>query len=227
MQLEPLYVYAVVVLGFVGFSILYYILDLRKRLRLQEERIQNHLGQSHSLEFSDRQGSASEHQGAALGHQGAVPDGQNSASERKDTSSLPRLEEDLDAEQKLFVRACQYMDEKQPYLNPDMKVDDLVQALHTNRTTLGLAMRKCGPKHSTTQQFIISFRLRYAENLLSDPHSELTVSQVADASGFNSRSAFNRQFTLAYHTTPTLYRMRSRNQADGVVPSKRENTLEK
>lgn len=220
MQLEPLYVYAVVVLGFVGFSILYYILDLRKRLRLQEERIQNHLGQSHSLEFSDRQGSASE-------HQGAVPDGQNSASERKDTSSLPRLEEDLDAEQKLFVRACQYMDEKQPYLNPDMKVDDLVQALHTNRTTLGLAMRKCGPKHSTTQQFIISFRLRYAENLLSDPHSELTVSQVADASGFNSRSAFNRQFTLAYHTTPTLYRMRSRNQADGVVPSKRENTLEK
>lgn len=227
MQFEPLYVYAVVVLGFVGFSILYYILDLRKRLRLQEERIQNHLGQSHSWEFSDRQGSAAGRPGSASEHQGAMPEEKSSEPERKETSSLPRLEEDLDAEQKLFVRACQYMDEKQPYLNPDMKVDDLVQALHTNRTTLGLAMRKCGPKHSTTQQFIISFRLRYAENLLSDPHSEFTVSQVADASGFNSRSAFNRQFTLAYHTTPTLYRMRSRNQADGVVPSKRENTLEK
>jgi len=206
MQLEPIYVYVVIVLGFVGFSIIYYVLDLRRRLRLQENVLDSSLARKQSWKFSEPQ---------------------DAAPERKGASVLPRLEEDLDADQKLFVRACQYMDEKLPYLNPDMKVDDLVQALHTNRTTLGLAMKKCGPKHCTTQQFIISFRLRYAEKLLATPHSELTISQIADASGFNSRSAFNRQFTLAYHCSPTLYRMRSRNHADGVVPSKRENTLEK
>lgn len=202
MKFEPMYVYPVVVLGFIVFSIAYYVFDLRKRLRLQEKMIDGMMPQNNPMGYSAQKD--------------FVP-----------APNLHHLQDNLDAEQKLFVRACQYMEENRPYTNPDMKVDDLVQALHTNRTMLGLAMKKCGPKGHTTQQFITFYRLRYAEQLLSDPRSELTVSQVVDAAGFKSRSAFNRQFTLYYQCTPSLYRMRSRNHTDGVAPSKRANTLEK
>lgn len=202
MKFEPMYVYPVVVLGFIVFSIAYYVFDLRKRLRLQEKMIDGMMPQNN-------------------------PQGYSAQKTFAPAPNLHHLQDNLDAEQKLFVRACQYMEENRPFTNPDMKVDDLVQALHTNRTTLGLAMKKCGPKGHTTQQFITFYRLRYAEQLLSDPRSELTVSQVVDAAGFKSRSAFNRQFTLYYQCTPSLYRMRSRNHTDGVAPSNRVNTLEK
>lgn len=213
MKFEPMYVYPVVVLGFIVFSIAYYVFDLRKRLRLQEKMIDGMMLQNASPGNSATKDFTSHFEGNVQGNEAP--------------SKLHQLQDNLDADQKLFVRACQYMEENKPYTNPDMKVDDLVQALHTNRTTLGVAMKKCGPKGHTTQQFITFYRLRYAERLLSDPRSELTVSQVEDAAGFKSRSAFNRQFTLYYQCTPSLYRMRSRNHTDGVVDSKRENTLEK
>ena len=214
MKFEPLYVYPVVVLGFIVFSLAYYIFDLRKRLRLQENMLQGLSEQKQPHRLSASKFAAP---------QSPVANPRTD----EEASNLHHLQRKLDADQQLFVRACQYMEENRPYTNPDMKVDDLVQALHTNRTTLGQAMKKCGPKGHTTQQFITFFRLRYAEQLLSDPQSNLSVSQVADAAGFNSRSAFNRQFFLFYQCTPSLYRMRSRNQAEGVVDSKRENTLEK
>ena len=228
MKFEPLYVYPVVVLGFVVFSIVYYIFDLRKRLRFQEKMIDGMMSRNASLGNSATKNFAPPIIGGVQGNN--VSSGVSSHDLSHTDEAIPklhRLQKELDAEQKLFVRACQYMEANKPYTNPDMKVDDLVQALHTNRTTLGLAMKKCGPKGHTTQQFITFYRLRYAEQLLSDPCSELTVSQVVDAAGFKSRSAFNRQFTLYYQCTPSLYRMRSRNHADGVVDSKRENTLEK
>lgn len=214
MKFEPLYVYPAVVLGFIVFSIAYYIFDLRKRLRLQENML-------HGLSEQNQPYGYSASKFAAPQSPVANPHTD------EESSNLHHLQRKLDAEQQLFVRACQYMEENRPYTNPDMKVDDLVQALHTNRTTLGQVMKKCGPKGHTTQQFITFFRLRYAEQLLSDPQSNLSVSQVADAAGFNSRSAFNRQFFLFYQCTPSLYRMRSRNHTDGVVDSKREKTLEK
>lgn len=42
----------------------------------------------------------------------------------------------------MFVDLCHYLDETQLFLNPDLKVEVLARALHTNRTTLGECVKK-------------------------------------------------------------------------------------
>lgn len=136
-------------------------------------------------------------------------------------------EAQLDPEQALYARVCEYLLANRPYTNPNMKMEDLARALHTNRTTLGYCIRKYSAGHVTTQQLVARFRLRYAEKLLTDEHNNMNVAEVAEAAGFNSRSTFNRQFAQLYGSSPTDYRDMFFSHKDGVVPSKRENTLEK
>lgn len=140
-------------------------------------------------------------------------------------SSLTQVS--LDAEQALFARACEYLELERPFTNPDLRMEDLARSLNTNRTTLGYCVRKYSRGHVTTQQLVTRFRLRYAEQLLTDKAQEMNVAEVAEAAGFNSRSTFNRQFFQMYGSSPTDYRELALSHKDGVVPSSRENTLEK
>lgn len=133
----------------------------------------------------------------------------------------------LDPEQTLYAHVCEYLELKRPFTNPELKMEDLARALNTNRTTLGYCIRKYSSGHVTTQQLVTRFRLRYAEQLLTDPHNNMNVAEVAEAAGFNSRSTFNRQFLQMYGSSPTDYKELFFSHKDGVVPSKRENTLEK
>lgn len=126
----------------------------------------------------------------------------------------------------LFVDLCTYMDEKQPYLNADLRVEDLASVMKTNRTTLGECVRKY-TDGLTVLQFLNRNRLTYAAHLLGQPDLLLTVAQVASASGFKSRSAFHRQFVHAYGCSPSEFRSRILSQTEGETPSNCENTLEK
>lgn len=132
----------------------------------------------------------------------------------------------LSKEERLFVEVCQYMDEKKPFLNPDLRIEDLAKAVNTNRTTLAECVRKYSGG-LTLLQFITRNRLRYAANMLELTNLNLTMAEVGEASGFKSRSVFNHQFSLFYDCSPSEFRSKSLSHTDGVSPSKRENTLEK
>lgn len=133
----------------------------------------------------------------------------------------------LDAEQELFVKTTLYMKEHTPFTNPDLRIDDLAKALCTNRTTLANCIRKYTSDDLTLLQYINHFRIAHAVQLLADPENKLTISQIAEASGYRSRSVFNRQFALLYHCSPSVFRENSLCQAEGEIPSDLENTLEK
>lgn len=144
---------------------------------------------------------------------------QRASLELKDANKLTKDEH-------LYVDFCHYMDEVQPFLNPDLKIEDLASALHTNRTTLGECVRKFS-NGLTVLQFLTRTRLAYAVRLLEIPTLPMNISQVGEASGFKSRSAFHRQFVLAYGCSPSEFRLRILSQTDGETPSSCENTLEK
>ena len=133
----------------------------------------------------------------------------------------------LDAEQELFVKTTLYMKEHAPFVNPDLRIDDLAKALCTNRTTLANCIRKYTSGDLTLLQYINHYRIVHAVQLLADPENKQTISQIAEASGYRSRSVFNRQFALIYHCSPSVFRENSLCQAEGEIPSDLENTLEK
>lgn len=111
----------------------------------------------------------------------------------------------LDAEQELFVKTTLYMKEHAPFINPDLRIDDLAKALCTNRTTLANCIKKYTSGDLTLLQYINHFRIDYAVQLLADPKNKQTISQIAEAAGYRSRSVFNRQFALIYHCSPSVF----------------------
>lgn len=133
----------------------------------------------------------------------------------------------LDAEQELFVKTTLYMKVHTPFTNPDLRIDDLAKTLCTNRTTLANCIKKYTPGDLTLLQYINHYRIEYAAQLLSDPSNKQTISQVAEAVGYRSRSVFNRQFALLHHCSPSAFRENSLCQTEGDIPSDLENTLEK
>lgn len=60
----------------------------------------------------------------------------------------------LDAEQELFVKTTLYMKEHAPFINPDLRIDDLAKALCTNRTTLANCIKKYTSGDLTLLQYI-------------------------------------------------------------------------
>lgn len=146
---------------------------------------------------------------------------------RRQRANLEFKNEDkLSKEERLFVDVCQYMDEKEPFLNPDLRIEDLAKAVNTNRTTLAECVRKYSGG-LTLLQFITRSRLRYAASILEMPDLDLTMAEVGEASGFKSRSVFNHQFSLLYNCAPSEFRSQFLSHEDGDTPSRRENTLEK
>ena len=101
-------------------------------------------------------------------------------------------------ESDLIERICQVMDEKQLYLNPNLKVDDIALALNTNRR----AIADCINNHrGTFRQFINTYRLAFAQKLLrSNP--DITITEVWMSAGFSSESSFFRIFKAATGVTP-------------------------
>lgn len=147
---------------------------------------------------------------------------------RKQWASLQmkKQQDKLGRDERLYVETCRYMDEQLPFLNPAFRIEDLAKAMKTNRTTLGDCIRKYSDGQ-TLLQFITHRRLNYAAQLLETPSLDMTVSQVGEVSGFKSRSAFHRQFTLYYGSSPAEFRSKFLTQTEGDIPSKLENTLEK
>ncbi len=63
----------------------------------------------------------------------------------------------------------------------------------------------------TFVSYLTQIRLNNASLLLRD--TDRTISEIADAVGFNDRSYFDRQFRAAFHMTPREYRFRHRPES--------------
>ena len=99
----------------------------------------------------------------------------------------------------LMERICHYMEEQQPYRNTELKLQDVADALNTNRTYISNCIKNT--RGCSFTQFINAYRVEYAKQLLRR-HPDKKLSEVWTLSGFSTESSFFRTFKAVTGTTP-------------------------
>jgi AraC-like DNA-binding protein len=95
----------------------------------------------------------------------------------------------MPAQESLTERIDQLMKDKQVFLQPNFKLENLAQQLQTNRTYVYQAINQ--QMGMTFNELINRQRVIYAKELM-EKHPELSMNDVAIRSGFASLSSFYR-----------------------------------
>jgi len=98
-----------------------------------------------------------------------------------------------------------YMKDSKPYLDVDLTIHDISQALDIPRHYLTQVINGMLGKNFYT--FINEYRLEKVKKLLVDENfSKFTLTSIAFEAGFSSKSSFNSVFKNATGMTPTQFR---------------------
>ncbi|CAH0991197.1 hypothetical protein SIN8267_01299 [Sinobacterium norvegicum] len=99
----------------------------------------------------------------------------------------------------------QVMSKQQPYLNNELRLGDLSALTDIPANHLSQVLNQ--QYEQNFFEFINRHRIEQAKQLLTSPeHGELSMLEVAMQAGFNSQSAFYKQFKLHVAQTPAQYR---------------------
>ena len=105
----------------------------------------------------------------------------------------------------MLNRVRQYMEDKEPYLNPSLSIHDLARQTNSPTRELSILINHHLNKHFF--DFVNEYRIEKAKQMLTDPDKkEFTVLEILYDVGFNSKSSFNTAFKKYTGFTPTQYR---------------------
>jgi len=96
------------------------------------------------------------------------------------------------------------MKEQKPYLDPEVRLDSLAALLDISRHHASQIINQHFSAHF--YDFINKYRIDDAEQLLRDPDSSLSITDVAYQTGFNNRISFYKAFKKHIGMTPSEYR---------------------
>ena len=116
------------------------------------------------------------------------------ACQNDQTASLPN-----DQSEELLERIRHYMEEQKPYLNAELKVQDVAHALNSNRTYISNCIKSA--YGCSFSQFVNSYRVKHAQLLLKR-NKDMKLSEVWMASGFSTEMSFFRTFKAIAGITP-------------------------
>ncbi len=103
---------------------------------------------------------------------------------------------------KLKERLEEYFIKDEPYLNPELRIWDVVKDINTNRTYLSkLINQHYGVRFST---FINNYRIEKAKQLMQEKNN-VTLDTISILSGFHNYTSFFRAFKTYEKITPTEY----------------------
>lgn len=109
----------------------------------------------------------------------------------------------------LFERIQQLVVQKKLYLNPDLKIGDIADALQANEKEVSKAINDVRDRRFTS--YINEFRIELAKELLvSHPHD--SIKEITFRSGFSSQPQFQRKFKELTGLTPEQFRLASAYQ---------------
>jgi AraC-like DNA-binding protein len=115
---------------------------------------------------------------------------------RYETSAL------TDEDEKAYWHRLQaYMEESEPFLDNELRVADLAKRTAIPASHLSQTINQHAGKNFF--EFVSYYRVERAKTLLAT--SSVTMSEVAMSAGFNSQSAFYRQFKKATGLAPKQY----------------------
>lgn len=109
--------------------------------------------------------------------------------------------------QHLAEQITQVLQDKELYLNPDLKINELAKLLFTNRNYIYQAITN--ELHTNFAELINSMRINKAKQLIQE-HPELTNPEIASMSGYNSESSFYRNFKEITGITPSQWKARNK-----------------
>ena len=99
----------------------------------------------------------------------------------------------------LMNRIIQLMETQHPYLNPELKLSDIADAIGVHRNAISAIINS--QQGCTFSHFVNDYRLRHAKRLLLET-SDMKVSTVGMNSGFANERSFYRSFKAATGLTP-------------------------
>ncbi len=98
-----------------------------------------------------------------------------------------------------------YMRDKKPYLDPELRIDDVARVLKIKRHHLTQVLNEEYNKNFF--MYVNGFRIREAQMMMADENNmEKTILRIAFDTGFNSKATFNRMFKTVAGMTPVQYR---------------------
>jgi AraC-like DNA-binding protein len=103
----------------------------------------------------------------------------------------------------------QLMSSVRVYQDPDLDVDGLADSMGVSSRSLSALIN--GHYGKNFYEFVNEYRVSEAKRLLEDGDaSSMTIQQVFESAGFNSKSTFNTFFKKATGSTPSEYRRAAR-----------------
>ena len=109
------------------------------------------------------------------------------------------------SEEELYQHIREAVERERLFLNPLLNRQALCDRFSLSKEQLGAAFAKGSPYKSVTD-FINDCRLSYATKLLTE-RLDLSISEVAEASGFARAATFTANFKKQFTLTPAQYRM--------------------
>ena len=122
--------------------------------------------------------------------------------EDKDAESLPQLSAMSNTELFEFLRGV--IVGEQLYLNPYFERKSLTDRFGLSKERIGAAFSQGSP-YASLSDYVNECRLSYSTRLLSTC-PDMSITEVASASGFSNASVFTRNFKQRYTMTPTEFR---------------------
>lgn len=103
----------------------------------------------------------------------------------------------------LFPLLESYMENHKPFLNADLSLENLAEAINMKPKELSILINHNSGSHFF--DFINAYRINEAKHFLQK-HEKKTILEVLYDVGFNSKSSFNTAFKKHTKTTPTAFR---------------------
>ncbi|MBP5677959.1 MAG: helix-turn-helix domain-containing protein [Bacteroidales bacterium] len=123
----------------------------------------------------------------------------NIAPASHETVDVPTKEVSDSATDELMARIVGLMETERMYLNPELKVGDVAEALGLHRNIVSACINS--HRGCTFSQFVNDYRLQHAKKLLLEA-SEMKISAVGMESGFANERSFFRAFKSTTGMTP-------------------------
>lgn len=109
----------------------------------------------------------------------------------------------------LARRIRSFIVDEKLYLQPNFKIPDLTERLHTNRSYVYQAINVAGG--ISFNELVNQLRIEHATHLLTE-QPELSIQEVYLKSGYTSESSFYRNFKHVKGMTPNQWRQRHLHQ---------------
>lgn len=112
----------------------------------------------------------------------------------------------------LLERLIRHLEQEKPWLNPDLKSDELIEQLNCSRSALYAELTKANIPGLS--QLVQQYRVKEAIRLMEDPNYLLIKLEAIGAeSGFGSYRSFHRSFEQITGFTPARYRRNMEEQS--------------